>query len=89
MKKFAFPILALVLGLATTAFTVKPQKANPLDPQYHWFASNDHTIYLGFRSAAIQEIDCPGSGNLCADAFTDVSEDELPAGSYMLTVQKQ
>jgi hypothetical protein len=86
MKKFRFslPLLAIMLAVGASAFTVEPSTTKSMDPLYHWF-SPDLTTYLGQRSVADQEVVCPGTGNICARGFDQIDSQQRPVGSQKAT----
>jgi hypothetical protein len=86
--RFSLPLLAIVLAIGASAFTVEPSTTKSTDTLYHWF-SPDLSTYLGQRSIADQEVMCPGTGNVCARGFDQIDTQQRPVGTQKATTTEQ
>lgn len=91
MKKIIFGIVALFIatfGLYAFSNANFEKKVNEINPVLHWFDANTEE-YLGQRTEAQQRSICGPDGDTpCADAYTNVAGDS-PAGSFVMTMDKQ
>jgi hypothetical protein len=86
--RISLPFIALLIALSASAIITGSQKVKTPDPMYHWFAPYTN-IYLGQRTVAAMDQLCPGNGQICANGFTGVTQNEEPAGASIGSVEKQ
>jgi len=79
--------LALICTVAATAFSVSPERKSTDDPMLHWFDVSGN--YLGYHLQSVQENDCPGTGERCANGYAQINEEEQPVGSIQGFTEKQ
>ncbi len=76
MKKYLLGLMAIVFAGAGSAFITPPsvKTASVQNPSLHWFTA-DLQIYLGERTVSAQELQCPGSGIVCAKGYEQIDEE--------------
>jgi uncharacterized protein YxeA len=92
MKKYLLGIIAIVMAVGFSAFTVKTENAK-VDGELYWILETDDTFYT-FRTQTAEETatNCTGSMANCAYGYTAqptlVNGHYIPSGSPVVTLKE-
>ena len=70
MKKYLSGLLAVILAISFSAFSVKTEPVNT-DPLFHWFVGNDYTGNEVDVEGEADLTNCKGSGDVCEYGYDD------------------
>jgi hypothetical protein len=73
MKKYLSGLLAVILAISTSAFSVKTDNVN-VDPLFHWFVGNEYTGNEDDVEGEGELTDCEGSGDVCEYGYDDAED---------------